>query len=83
MNSIKIYITGGSQGAEYINKELPQIFKDFPYKLKLRHQCGQNNIEKVKNLYFINNIMLKYLNFMIILQSKYYGLILLFLEAAL
>ena len=41
---IKIYITGGSQGAQYINKELPQIFKDLPYKIKIKHQCGQNNI---------------------------------------
>ena len=52
----KIYITGGSQGAEYINKELPSMFKDLPYDIKIRHQCGQNNIEMVKNEYLSNNI---------------------------
>ena len=52
----KIYITGGSQGAEYINKELPSMFKDLPYNIKIRHQCGQNNIEMVKNEYLSNNI---------------------------
>ena len=53
---IKIYITGGSQGAQYINKELPQIFKDLPYKIKIKHQCGQNNIETVKKIYLSNGI---------------------------
>ena len=53
---IRIYITGGSQGAEYINKRVPLIFKDLPYDLKIKHQCGKDNLTKVKELYELNNI---------------------------
>ena len=53
---IKIYITGGSQGAEYINQTVPLIFKNLPYELKIRHQCGKDKLEKVKDLYKSNEI---------------------------
>lgn len=53
---INIYITGGSQGAEYINSEVPKIFKNFTHALKIKHQCGKDNIQKVKDLYMRNNI---------------------------
>ena len=53
---IRIYITGGSQGAEYINTTVPLIFKDMPYDIKIKHQCGKNKSIKVKELYEFNNI---------------------------
>ncbi|MAR95459.1 MAG: UDP-N-acetylglucosamine--N-acetylmuramyl-(pentapeptide) pyrophosphoryl-undecaprenol N-acetylglucosamine transferase [Gammaproteobacteria bacterium] len=48
---IKVYITGGSQGAEYINKEVPRVFKNLPYDIKIIHQCGKDNFQEVNNLY--------------------------------
>jgi UDP-N-acetylglucosamine--N-acetylmuramyl-(pentapeptide) pyrophosphoryl-undecaprenol N-acetylglucosamine transferase len=62
-NSINIYITGGSQGAEYINKKVPKIFQDFPYPIEIKHQCGKNNLEKVKNLYLHQNIVAEVFEF--------------------
>ena len=54
--SIRIYITGGSQGSEYINTTVPLIFKEIPYDLKIKHQCGKNKMTKVKELYESNDI---------------------------
>ena len=53
---IKIYITGGSQGAEYINKEVPRIFKNLPYDIKIIHQCGKDNCQEVNNLYSLDRV---------------------------
>lgn len=50
-NQYKIYITGGSQGAEYINKYVPKIFTDFSNNIKIKHQCGKNNYQEVSNSY--------------------------------
>ena len=51
---INIYITGGSQGAEYIN-EIPKIFENFPHAIKIKHQCGKHNRQKENDM---NTIML-------------------------
>ena len=53
---INIYITGGSQGAEYINNEIPKIFENFPYAIKIKHQCGKHNRQKVRDLYEHYNV---------------------------
>ena len=50
-NEVRIYITGGSQGANYINQQIPMILKELPYNLKIKHQCGKNNFNIVNNLY--------------------------------
>ena len=55
-DSVKIYITGGSQGAEFFNMQIPLIFKDFSFNVKIKHQCGLNNLSAVKDLYLSNNI---------------------------
>ena len=60
---INIYITGGSQGAEYINNEVPKIFENFPHSIKIKHQCGKNNLQKVRNLYMHHNINAEVLEF--------------------
>ena len=54
--SIRIYITGGSQGSEYFNTTVPLIFKEIPYDLKIKHQCGKNKATKVKELYELDDI---------------------------
>ncbi len=55
-NEIRIYVTGGSQGAQFINEEIPKVFKKLPYFIKIKHQCGKNNFNKVNNLYKIQGI---------------------------
>ncbi len=50
-NEIRIYVTGGSQGAQYLNEELPRVFKKLSCFIKIKHQCGKNNLNKVNNLY--------------------------------
>mgnify|MGYP001264341154 FL=1 len=47
---VNIYITGGSQGAEYINENIPIVLKNF-HNINVIHQCGKNNSDKVKKLY--------------------------------
>ena len=48
--SINIYITGGSQGADYINENLPKALSKLT-NINVKHQCGKNNISKVRELY--------------------------------
>ena len=55
-NEIRIYITGGSQGSEYINKHVPKIFSDFSNNIKIIHQCGKNNFQEVKDMYASEDI---------------------------
>ena len=50
-NEIRIYVTGGSQGANFINQQIPIVLKELSYKLKIKHQCGKNNFNKVSDLY--------------------------------
>ena len=55
-SDIRIYIPGGSQGSEYINKFVPKIFKNFSNNIKIKHQCGKNNLQEVKNRYLKEGI---------------------------
>ncbi|MDG2093307.1 MAG: UDP-N-acetylglucosamine--N-acetylmuramyl-(pentapeptide) pyrophosphoryl-undecaprenol N-acetylglucosamine transferase [SAR86 cluster bacterium] len=48
---IRIYITGGSQGAEYINTNLPKSLNEFKHKVLIKHQCGKDKKDLVINLY--------------------------------
>jgi UDP-N-acetylglucosamine--N-acetylmuramyl-(pentapeptide) pyrophosphoryl-undecaprenol N-acetylglucosamine transferase len=38
--NVHIYITGGSQGAKYLNDNLPEILKDINHPVFIKHQCG-------------------------------------------
>jgi len=53
--SINIYITGGSQGADYINKNIPKALKGFS-NINIKHQSGKNNSDKVRETYLNINI---------------------------
>ena len=48
---INIYVTGGSQGSEYINKNIPIAFKNSPHEINIKHQCGENKLDLVNELY--------------------------------
>jgi UDP-N-acetylglucosamine--N-acetylmuramyl-(pentapeptide) pyrophosphoryl-undecaprenol N-acetylglucosamine transferase len=49
--NIHIYITGGSQGAKYLNENLPKILKDISHPIFIKHQCGSGKKEEVVRLY--------------------------------
>lgn len=53
---IKIYVTGGSQGAEYLNTTIPMILSKLNKKIQVRHQSGKGNEASVKTLYNNFNI---------------------------
>ena len=55
-NKIKIYITGGSQGAKYFNETLPKSFEGVEDLVQIKHQCGNGNFNEVQNLYARTNI---------------------------
>ena len=55
-NKIKIYITGGSQGAKYFNETFPKSFQDVEDLVQIKHQCGNGNYDEVQNLYSKTNI---------------------------
>ena len=48
---VRIYITGGSQGAKYLNDNLPPIFNDIDIPISIRHQCGKGKKLEVEKLY--------------------------------
>jgi UDP-N-acetylglucosamine--N-acetylmuramyl-(pentapeptide) pyrophosphoryl-undecaprenol N-acetylglucosamine transferase len=48
---IKIYITGGSQGAQFFNEKLPMIFNDIKTPIFIKHQCGKDKKLEVIKLY--------------------------------
>ena len=49
--NVHIYITGGSQGAKYLNDNLPEILKDINHPVFIKHQCGSGKKEEVVKLY--------------------------------
>ena len=55
-NEIRIYVTGGSQGANFINQEIPVVLKELSCNLKIKHQCGENYFNEVKSLYSAGNV---------------------------
>ena len=55
-NEIRIYVTGGSQGASFINQEIPMVFKELSCNLKIKHQSGENYFDEVRSLYSTENI---------------------------
>jgi UDP-N-acetylglucosamine--N-acetylmuramyl-(pentapeptide) pyrophosphoryl-undecaprenol N-acetylglucosamine transferase len=60
--SINIYITGGSQGSDYINENIPKALKGFS-NINIKHQSGRNNSNKVEETYVQNNIDAEVLDF--------------------
>ena len=50
-DTINIYVTGGSQGAKYINEQVPKCFSNINKKIIIKHQCGKNNFSYVHGLY--------------------------------
>ena len=62
-DKIKVYITGGSQGSKYINLNMPHALEPLSEYLLIKHQCGLDNLEKVKSEYESRNIEAEVLEF--------------------
>ena len=52
--SLRVYVTGGSQGSEFINKNIPIALNSLNISLEVRHQSGNGKSEGVKELYSSN-----------------------------
>ncbi|MDC0332491.1 UDP-N-acetylglucosamine--N-acetylmuramyl-(pentapeptide) pyrophosphoryl-undecaprenol N-acetylglucosamine transferase [Gammaproteobacteria bacterium] len=50
----RVYVTGGSQGSEFINKNVPIALNSLNTPLEVRHQSGNGKSEGVKELYSSN-----------------------------
>ena len=50
----RVYVTGGSQGSEFINKNIPIALNSLNIPLEVRHQSGNGKSEGVKELYSSN-----------------------------
>ena len=48
-DNLNILVTGGSQGADFINKNIPTALNAFNTKLNVIHQCGLDKIQNVSN----------------------------------
>lgn len=54
---VNLLIIGGSLGANSLNTRIPELLNPHieSNKIKVRHQCGRNNIEKTKQKYTLND----------------------------
>jgi UDP-N-acetylglucosamine--N-acetylmuramyl-(pentapeptide) pyrophosphoryl-undecaprenol N-acetylglucosamine transferase len=50
-NELKIYVTGGSLGSEFINKNIPIALSSLNIPIIIKHQSGLNKSSGVKSLY--------------------------------
>ena len=48
-NNLNILVTGGSQGADFINKNIPIALNTLNIKLNVIHQCGLGKVQNVSN----------------------------------
>ena len=48
-DNLNILVTGGSQGADFINKNIPTAINALNIKLNVIHQCGLGKIQNVSN----------------------------------
>ena len=60
--SPRVYVTGGSQGSEFINKNIPKALNSLNIPLEVRHQSGNGKSEGVTELYSRNISVVLYNN---------------------
>ena len=50
-NTLRIYVTGGSLGSDFINTNIPIALNNLEIPLEIRHQCGKGKSLGIKELY--------------------------------
>ncbi|MDO7750701.1 MAG: UDP-N-acetylglucosamine--N-acetylmuramyl-(pentapeptide) pyrophosphoryl-undecaprenol N-acetylglucosamine transferase, partial [SAR86 cluster bacterium] len=50
-DELKIYVTGGSLGSEFINKNIPIALSALNIPIMIKHQSGLNKLDGVESLY--------------------------------
>ena len=50
-DTLRIYVTGGSQGSDFINRNVPIALNDLDISLEIRHQCGKGKSSGIEELY--------------------------------
>ncbi|MDB9826352.1 UDP-N-acetylglucosamine--N-acetylmuramyl-(pentapeptide) pyrophosphoryl-undecaprenol N-acetylglucosamine transferase [Gammaproteobacteria bacterium] len=50
-DELKIYVTGGSLGSEFINKNIPIALSSLNIPIMIKHQSGLNKLDGVESLY--------------------------------
>ena len=50
-DELKIYVTGGSLGSEFINKNIPIALSSLNIPIMIKHQSGLNKLDGVQSLY--------------------------------
>ena len=48
---LRVYVTGGSLGSEFINKNIPPALSSLKIPIIIRHQSGENKSNGIKSLY--------------------------------
>jgi UDP-N-acetylglucosamine--N-acetylmuramyl-(pentapeptide) pyrophosphoryl-undecaprenol N-acetylglucosamine transferase len=48
---LRIYVTGGSQGSEYINQNIPIALNSLELQMEVKHQSGKGKSSGIKELY--------------------------------
>ena len=51
LRPLRIYVTGGSQGSEYLNLNIPEAINSLNRPIEVRHQVGLGKSKGVKELY--------------------------------
>jgi len=50
-DTLRIYVTGGSQGSDFINRNIPIVLNDLELPIEIKHQCGKGKSSGIKELY--------------------------------
>ncbi|KLN67080.1 undecaprenyldiphospho-muramoylpentapeptide beta-N-acetylglucosaminyltransferase [Vibrio sp. VPAP30] len=53
---VRILVMGGSQGAQILNRTLPDVMAKLGGEYEIRHQAGKNNHNEVAQAYQVNNV---------------------------
>jgi UDP-N-acetylglucosamine--N-acetylmuramyl-(pentapeptide) pyrophosphoryl-undecaprenol N-acetylglucosamine transferase len=57
-DAIRVLVLGGSQGAQSLNQQLPQVFqrRGHSVNLQIRHQCGEKHLQKTREIYAVADV---------------------------
>ncbi|WP_425666051.1 undecaprenyldiphospho-muramoylpentapeptide beta-N-acetylglucosaminyltransferase [Vibrio tubiashii] len=55
-SKVRILVMGGSQGAQILNRTLPDVMAKLGDEFEIRHQAGKNNRDEVTQAYQANNV---------------------------